>query len=606
MLYGSLLLLLIVVATAASWRLYHGTIPPITASVPGYTPPDIGLAKAPPLSIVVLPFESLDADANDTYVAEGITEDITTDLSRLPGTFVIARETAYTYRGKAIDVRRVGEELGVRYALEGSVRRLGDAMRINAQLISTETGAHLWADRFDEKLSSLSEGQDAITTRIGHTLNIALVDLEAARSKRERSTNPNVFDLILRARSLILHPMSSKDHAGRRALLEQALQLDPRSIYALTQLAFELSREANFANANGDDVDRANSLVAQAAAIDPDNLNVLVEHGHLLSVENCYREAVAAYQHVLDKYPNASGVYYILGANMIPLGEAEQTIVLIEQALRRDPRSGWNYDRYATLGYATVLLGRDEEAITWYQRALAASPPFPFFRGIANLRVAAAYARLGRLDEAHAAIAEANRIWPYATVRTIAGAFALGPPFRFNPIYLRQLERLRDAMRLTGVRDHAEEDADFGVPADDKLRQSLPGFTPMTVTGATTIHTAELKQFLADQRPLVIDTMYYSLGQALPDAVALMYVGRGGSMSDTTQARLRKKMEVLTKGNLTTPIVAVGWSSEQFDSYNLSLRLVALGYTHVYWYRGGREAWQVAGLPETPVEVQDW
>jgi len=155
-----------------------------------YTPPDIGRAKAPRLSIVVLPFENLSGDPKNNYVAEGITEDITTDLSRLPGMFVIARETAFSYRGKAIDVRKVGEELDVRYALEGSVRRLGDVLRVNAQLVSTETGAHLWADRFDETLSNLNEGQDTIVTRIGPTLNVTLADIETARSKRERQQVP--------------------------------------------------------------------------------------------------------------------------------------------------------------------------------------------------------------------------------------------------------------------------------------------------------------------------------------------------------------------------------------------------------------------------------
>ena len=135
--------------------------------------------------------------------------------------FVIARESAYTYQGKAVDVRKVGEELGVRYVLEGSVRKLGDALRVNAQLIATETGAHLWADRFDQQLNDLSAGQEEIVRRIGQTLNVALTDVESARSKRERPTNPDAFDLILRARSLGLHPMGPQEHAERRPCLNR-------------------------------------------------------------------------------------------------------------------------------------------------------------------------------------------------------------------------------------------------------------------------------------------------------------------------------------------------------------------------------------------------
>jgi hypothetical protein len=128
----------------------------------------------------------------------------------------------------------------------------------------------------------------------------------------------------------------------------------------------------------------------------------------------------------------------------------------------------------------------------------------------------------------------------------------------------------------------------------------------MAAPGAVTIHTVELKQLLADRKPLVIDSLYGSWGRTIPDAVVLKNAGRGGSTSDATQERLRKKMQALTKGDLATPIVAVGFNSERFDGHNLAVRLVALGYTHVYWYRGGREAWEVAGLPEAPVDVQDW
>ena len=156
---------------------------------------------APPrLSIVVLPFENLSGDPKDDYLAEGITEDVTTDLSRISGMFIIARESASIYRGKVVDLRRVGEELGVRYVLEGSMRKLDDVLRVNAQLIATETGAQLWADRFDQQPKDLRAGQEEMIRRIGQTLDVALTDIESARSKRERPTNPDAFDLILRAR----------------------------------------------------------------------------------------------------------------------------------------------------------------------------------------------------------------------------------------------------------------------------------------------------------------------------------------------------------------------------------------------------------------------
>ena len=161
----------------------------------------LSIAAPPRLSIVVLPFQNLGGDPADVYLADGITEDLTSDLSRLPGAFVIARGSAYAYQGKAIDMRRIGTELGVRYAVEGSVRRIGPMLRVNAQLISTETGAHLWSDRFDQAISDLAAGQEQIVIRMRVALAIGLTDIEAMRSARERPTSPDAFDLILQARA---------------------------------------------------------------------------------------------------------------------------------------------------------------------------------------------------------------------------------------------------------------------------------------------------------------------------------------------------------------------------------------------------------------------
>jgi TolB-like protein/Flp pilus assembly protein TadD len=600
--------LLLIAAGGAAWWLYRPTGAATDASPASphattqpYIPPDVGLSKAPRLSIVVLPFENLSGDPKDNYVAEGVTEDVTTDLSRVHGMFVIARESAYAYQGKSIDVRKVGEELGVRYVLEGSVRKVGDALRVNAQLISTETGAHLWADRFDQQLSDLSAGQEEIVRRVGQILNIALADIEIARSKRERPTNLDAFDLILRARSLSLHPMGEKEHAERRALLEQALRLDPNSIYAMTQLAFEIDREQVFGNAKGDDLARATKLVADAAAISPNHINVLFETAHLLFTEGRHSEAVATLQRLLNEYPNACWAYYNIGSALIPLGRANEAIQMIKSTLRCDPLSGWNYDRFASLGWALLLDGQDEEASVWLQRALAAGPTvYPVVRANIGIKLAAAYARLGHRDEAHAALTAANRVWPYDTVRSHS------PGWPSNPIYAAQIERYQEALRLAGQRDHADEDADFHVPADGNLRTTLAGLTPTTVPSATTIRTAEIRKLLDDRNPIVIDPLLYSWGRSIAGAIGLNNSGRGGSLSDAMQDRLRKKMQQLTKGDLATPIVAVGWNSERFDGRNLTLPLVALGYTNVHWYRGGREAWEVAGLPETKVDVQDW
>jgi adenylate cyclase len=348
--------LLVIGAIGAGWWLYRGTdtapislattsaavvnptSTPATAQV--VTPADVGLAKAPRLSIVVLPFQNLSGDPKEDYLAECITEDITTDLSQIRGMFVIARESAYAYQGKAIDVRKVGEELGVRYVLEGSVRKLEDALRVNAQLIAAETDSHLWADRFDQKLSDLTVGQEEIVRRISHSLNVALTDIESVRSKRERPTSPDAFDLILRARSLALHPMGPRENAERITLLEQALRLDPTSIIAMTGLAVGLIySQVNFRTGPQDALDRAAKLIADATAINPNDPGVLEGTALLLRAQDRFTDAISAYQYLVDEYPNSPTAYNQIGMLLTFTGRSEEAIPMIETAIRRDPQN---------------------------------------------------------------------------------------------------------------------------------------------------------------------------------------------------------------------------------------------------------------------------
>jgi TolB-like protein/Flp pilus assembly protein TadD/rhodanese-related sulfurtransferase len=550
----------------------------------------------------VLPFENLSGDPTQNYLAEGITDDVTADLSHLPQMLVIAGSSARSYAGKTVDPHTLGTELGVRYVVEGSMRRLGDALRMDVQLISTETDAELWADRFDEPIKDLSAGQEAIVERIGQTLDVAMLDIESARSKRERPTNPDAFDLILRAWSLGMHPTGPREHAERLALYEQALRLDPSSIIAMTGAAEELTRRSfNAYDTKADDLTRAAKLIADAIAINPDDPNVWDATAFLLHEQEHFSDEIPILQHLLARFPNWAAAYNQLGDSLTRMGRAEEAIPLIKTAMRLDPRGTFAWSRYQNLGWALLLLGRDEEAIVATQHALAANPNnAPLLLAEFNLVLAAAYARLGELDEAHHAIAEANRIWPYSTVR---GHWPRGST---NPVYVAQLERYQAALRLAGHRDHADENADFGVPPDTTLHREFGGLTPTTAPGATTIRTAELQRLLAGRKPVIIDTASYWWHRSIPGAVALRGAGWGGSMSDAMQDRLRHKMQALTKDDLSTPVVAVGWNSERFDGRNLALRLVALGYTQVYWYRGGREAWEVNGLPETEASEQDW
>jgi hypothetical protein len=212
--------------------------------------------------------------------------------------------------------------------------------------------------------------------------------------------------------------------------------------------------------------------------------------------------------------------------------------------------------------------------------------------------MAAAQALGGHSEEARLSAAEAERLNPRLTVRS---------HFPFNlkdPAAFAQVARMREGMRRAGSRDHADEDADLGLPSDARLHPSNEAPTPTTAPGVHTIRTPDLTQLIQQRHPLVLDTTNW--GQSIPGAVGLWGAGIGGSTSDQFQERLARKMQQLTGGDRTMPVVAMGFNSERYQGRNLALRLVALGYTEVYWYRGGREAWQVAGLPEAELVLQDW
>jgi adenylate cyclase len=559
-------------------------------------------ASQPRLSLVVLPFENLSGDPKDDYLADGITDDLTSDLSNLPDAFVIARESAYTYKGKPADVRRIGEELGVRYVLEGSVRRIGTTLRVNVQLTSAETGAHLWSDRFDEQLSELAAGQEQIVTRMRSELGISLVEVEKARGLRERPTNPDAFDLILQARSLANQPPSLQRNDQVQALYESALKLDPSSVAAMLGIAYYLIDRRATTGTWGtlENAERAEALLAQARAIAPGSPALLSDTAYLLRVERRYQEAVVAAEESVRRYPNYAGGYSNLGQAKRDIGHPEEDIPLEEKAIRVSPRNPYLFSRYRVTGFDWLLLGRDGDAIAFLERSLAVSPEDDGQRPWTYRGLAAAYARTGRMAEAKHALAEADRLYPYYhTVRI----FVPDPKY---PLVVEQTARLQDGLRLAGERDHTEEEADFGVLADGVLHNQLAAPTPTTTPGVHAIRTRELAAFIAEAKPLVIDASFYMYGRSIPGAVGLEEVGLGGSFTDTAQDHLRRKMHKLTGGDLTRPIVAVGWNSESFRGRNLALRLAALGYTQVYWYRGGREAWEVAGLPETDLDVQPW
>ena len=476
-------------------------------------------------------------------------------------------------------------------------------LRVNVQLVSTESGAHLWADRFDQPISDLAGGQDAIVRRIALALGIEVVHAESARSERDRPTNPDAFDLILRARSLQNQPTSIERIFAYRELFEQALCLDPSSVSAMTGLVRALFQHWTDLGywPDADTQQRAFKLQAAAQSIAPAAEDVLAGQVRLLETAGRYVEMMAVAERLIDTYPSSVFGYLYLARGKIFTGSAQEAIPLLKKTIQLNPRDAYLWDRYWRMGFALLLIGRYAESIVWHQRALAVYPDAPRRLHADRYRmIAAANALSGQIDEARRAMSESNRLWPFATIRRAV------PNNPDSEAYEAQIRRYQDGLRLAGLRDHADEDAEFDVIPTPTLVADPVGLTPTTAPGTTTIRTLQLATPLTDGRPTIIDTVDYSRKRSIPGAVGLRGAGMGGSFADNAQHRLGRKMQELTRGDLCKPIVAVGWNSERFGGYNLALRLVALGYTQVYWYRGGFEAWQVNGLPEADLELQDW
>jgi adenylate cyclase len=376
--------------------------------------------------------------------------------------------------------------------------------------------------------------------------------------------------------------------------------LDPSSVYAMTFIAFNLRNTAQ----SFDSLQRAGRLTLQAHEIAPDLPIVLNNYVAWLAQVGRHAEAMAICERTLEIHPNRArsllNFYNILARCKSWLGQTKAAIALEEEANRLNPRHPWRFNRHRWIGWYSLLLGRDLDAISHLERSLALNPDEDGNTHWQYRRLAAANARLGKIAEARQYLARADRLWPYDTVRGRA------PELLVSQVYIDQYRRFQDALRLAGLRDHADEDADFNVPVDAALHGELAGRTPTEAPGTQTIRTPDLVRFLADAQPIIIDTMMYTWGRSLPGAIGLKHAGLGDSFTDELQDLLRSKMHGLTAGNLHRPIVTVGWNSERFDGRNLALRLAALGYTQVHWYRGGREAWEVNGLPETNLDVQQW
>jgi len=386
----------------------YALLPEAVADLPASSvppaPPISQPAIVPRLSIVVLPFANLGNDPEQQYFADGITEDLTTDLSRLAHMLVISRNTAFTYQGKRVETKQIGRELSVRYVLEGSVRRSGNQIRVNAQLIDAETDAHLWAERFDRDMGDLFALQDEITHRIAVALNLELIVAEATRP----TENPDALDYILRGRAARLKPHSHNVYAEAISLFERALALDPGSAEAQSLLAGALAHRVldQMTDSAAADIARAEGLIGQALAASPRSALVHLVKGGLLRAQRRYDEAIPEYETVLALDRNSADALHSLGQCKLFAGSIEEVIPLEEEAIRLSPRDPQIAFRYARIGRVHLLQSRTDEAILWLEKARSANPEIPF----AHADLASAYGLKGETERAAAELAQARRL----------------------------------------------------------------------------------------------------------------------------------------------------------------------------------------------------
>ena len=399
-------------------------------------------SSAPPLSIVVRPFANLSGDPEQDYFVDGVTESLTTDLSRISGLFVIGRHTAFTYRDNAIDLKKMGRELNIRYVLEGSVQRRGDRLRVHAQLVDAESGNQLWGHRFDKPVANLFDLQDEIVSRLANELEAQLTEVDARRS--ERFPHPGSMDLYFQGRALLNKGWTPEYLASARGCFDVALTLDPKNIEAMVGAAFvDVIRASSWMS------DDRSELLAKAEAALIDVLSRAPNHGfaHLvlgatLIASKRLAQGVGECERALTLDPNLAEAHAQIGASMLAMGRAAETEVHVNEALRLSPLDVFANRWLLYVGLAKLQLNEDAEALTWFRRSLEANRNYP----IAHFILAAALALLGPLDQARAAARAGLAISPGFTIRRFRNGAQSD-----NPIYLAARERLYEGMRSAGV-----------------------------------------------------------------------------------------------------------------------------------------------------------
>ena len=400
---------------------------------PGAAGQDLALPDKP--SIAVLPFVNMSADPEQEYFSDGITEDLITDLSKISGLFVVSRNAVFLYKGKAVKPVEVSRELGVRYVLEGSVRKAGDRVRISAQLIDPPTGYHLWAERYDRDLTDIFALQDEITEKIVAALEVKLTEGEQEQVARRYTENLEAYDYFLRGRAYQASA-TNEDNARAREMFERAIELDPTFAGAYAQLSYSHFRDWRYQwSKDPQALEWALEAAQKAVALDDSLPLAYMYLGWAYVWKKQYEQAIAEAERAIALDPNFAEGYVRLGQILNLAGRPEEGINMVKKAMSLDP----HYPPYYLffLGYCYYVMGQYEEAIAALKRSLARNPDhFSPHRALAVI-----FGELGRKEEARAEVAEMLRISPGASLEGERERIV----FKDQAVLERYLEGLRKA-----------------------------------------------------------------------------------------------------------------------------------------------------------------
>ncbi len=373
---------------------------------------------APRLSIVVLPLANRNGNPEQTWFADAMTEEITVDLSRIPDAVVIARSSAESYRGKAVDARQVGRELGVRYVLEGQLDRVVDSIRLTLQLVDAQTGRALWSERIEGDRRDLGELHRRVTATVANSMQVKLVAVESSRSQRRANADVDALDLALQAWSLVQSHRSPDVVAQARELAQRAIARDETLAYAWTALALSYLRDVGGRHTHLRGATReqwlqhAIAAADRAYALDPLDPRVVDARAYALALQGRADEALLLYERATALNRNDSFAWFGIGYANTILGRQHEAIRALNEAIRLSPRDANLGAFYVVSAAAHLYLGQDAQALEMARRSALEKPD----HAVARSWVASAAANLGDDATARAALAEFRRLLPHYTV----------------------------------------------------------------------------------------------------------------------------------------------------------------------------------------------